>query len=183
MSWIRLIMPRGTPWLSKIFRTCLKRILSNAFSISIKQKKMCLLNWIMFTNAENPIEVDFESEAIVLWGRHWCVLCDNDPNHSPMIVKHFLVNHCMMEISHQPFSSDLMLAYFLHFLQWKWSPREIFQNMKDIKNITTELYTIPLYAFDDFCTSVERCKLSSSQGRLFWREIKAFILFHVYLFL
>ena len=37
-------MPSGTPWFSKIFRTCLRQILSNAFSISIKQKKMGLLN-------------------------------------------------------------------------------------------------------------------------------------------
>jgi hypothetical protein len=26
--------------------------------------------WILFTSAENPMEVDFESEATVLWGRH-----------------------------------------------------------------------------------------------------------------
>jgi len=26
--------------------------------------------WILFTSTENPMEVDFESEATVLWGRH-----------------------------------------------------------------------------------------------------------------
>jgi len=117
--------------------------------------------WILFTRAENPVEVDFDSETTVLWGRHlvcfmwqWtCSFC-HDSEELPGESQHDGDQPPILFIW-------LMLADIFHFLQWKWPPREIFQNMKDIKNITNHRITHHFFicVWRLFFASVERCRL------------------------
>jgi histone-lysine N-methyltransferase SETMAR len=54
----------------------------------------------------------------------WFLLHDNSPSHSALVVKTFLAQHGVVEISHPPYSPDLTQADFFSFLRWKLPSKE-----------------------------------------------------------
>jgi hypothetical protein len=67
-----------------------------------------------------------------------------------MTVKHFLMNHGMVENSQLPYPPCFMPANFFIFPKAKTTPKGRFQDVEDIKNnVSTALNAVPLDASDD----------------------------------
>jgi hypothetical protein len=81
----------------------------------------------------------------------WFLLHGNAPSHSPLVVKTFLARHGV-QISHQPYSSDLGPPDFFLYPTVKTALKgKKFHNVEYIKkNVTAELNAVPLGAFADF---------------------------------
>jgi hypothetical protein len=81
----------------------------------------------------------------------WFLLHDNAPSHSALVVNKFLARHGVVEISHQPYSSDLTpVDIFLYPTLKTAFKGKRFHDVEDIKkNLTAELNAVPLEAFAD----------------------------------
>jgi histone-lysine N-methyltransferase SETMAR len=81
----------------------------------------------------------------------WFFLHDNAPSQSALVVKIFLAKHGVVEISHPPYSLDLVPSDFFLFPAVKTALKgKRFQDVENIKkNVTAELSAVPLEAFAD----------------------------------
>jgi hypothetical protein len=66
----------------------------------------------------------FPGEATISSKGQLVLLHDNVPSHSALVVKIFLAKHCVVEISHPPYSPDLAPADFFLFLTVKTALKE-----------------------------------------------------------
>jgi hypothetical protein len=97
----------------------------------------------------------------------WFLLHDKAPSHSTLVVKIFLANHGVVEISHPSYSPDLEpLDFFLLPTVKTALKGKRFQDVEDIKkNEKAELNAVPLEAFaDSFQKRFEQCNKCTQVG-------------------
>jgi len=86
-----------------------------------------------------------------------------------MVVKGFLANYSMVEISHPLYLPNLVFTDFSSVLLMKPPSNEDFRMSRIIKkNITTILNALPwIPLMPAFCSFLEKCKKCAAVGRIY----------------
>lgn len=100
----------------------------------------------------------------------WCLLHDNAPAHSSVIVRQFLAKKSVTILDHPPYSPDLAPADFMLFPKLKFALKgEHFQDVRTIQqNVTAVLNSIPVNDFQKaFQSLYDRSRECVARGGMY----------------
>ena len=91
--------------------------------------------------------------------RHWQLHHDNTPTHASYLMQSLLVKHQITQVTHPPYSPDLVPCDFWIFPKLKSPLRgKRFQTVNEIQeNVMQQLMTIPIKDFTECFEQWERC--------------------------